>query len=82
MRWAVTVADPLQSLANEFLSASEVKALAATANVDEQARVLTADGIPFRRRGKRILVSRFHTREWLAGRSVAPSRGPNLALVR
>ncbi|RYF48186.1 MAG: hypothetical protein EOO27_35945 [Comamonadaceae bacterium] len=70
-------------LDDELLSPSEVKSLAGdVANLDEQERILTADGIPYRRRGKRILVSRFHTREWLAGRLVTPSRGVNLALVK
>ncbi|WP_431107644.1 DUF4224 domain-containing protein [Variovorax paradoxus] len=69
-------------LSEELLSAGEVKALTGSANPDEQERVLKADGIPFRRRGRRILVSRFHTREWLAGRVVAPSQGVNLALVK
>jgi len=70
------------TLSEELLSPSEVKALTGAANVDEQERVLKADGIPYRRRDKRILVSRFHTREWLAGRVVRPSTGVNLALVK
>lgn len=49
---------------------------------DDQERVLRQDGIPFRRRGKRILVSRFHTREWLSGRTVTPSRGVNFSVVK
>ena len=69
-------------LSEELLSVGEVKALTGCANPDEQERVLKADGIPFRRRGRRILVSRFHTREWLAGRVVTPSHGVNLALVK
>ncbi len=69
-------------LADEFLSAVEVRQLTATANPDQQERVLCQDGIPYRRRGRRILVSRFHTREWLAGRPVAPSRGIDLSLVK
>lgn len=73
------MSDPL---AAELLSPGEVRALTDAANVDEQERVLQKDGIPYRRRGKRILVSRFHTREWLAGRAVTPSRGVNLALVK
>jgi hypothetical protein len=71
-----------QPLTEELLSPSEVKALTGSANLDEQERVLTQDGIPYRRRDRRILVSRFHTREWLAGRTVTPSRGVNLALVK
>ena len=71
-----------QPLTEELLSPSEVRDLTGTSNPDEQERVLTQDGIPYRRRDKRILVSRFHTREWLAGRTVTPSRGVNLALVK
>lgn len=70
------------ALTEELLSSSEIKALTGSANPEEQDRILTEDGIPHRRRGKRILVSRFHTREWLAGRAVTPSRGVNLALVK
>lgn len=72
----------LPPLAEELLTPSEIKALTGTANLEEQDRILTEDGIPHRRRGRRILVSRFHTREWLAGRTVTPSRGVNLSLVQ
>lgn len=70
------------ALSEELLSASEVKSLTGCASPDEQERVLKSEGIPYRRRERRILVSRFHTREWLAGRTVTPSRGVNLALVK
>ena len=70
------------ALSDELLSPTEIKSLTGSASPDEQERVLTADGIPYRRRGKRILVSRFHTREWLAGRTVTPARGVNLELVK
>lgn len=71
-----------QPLSEELLSPAEVHSLTGTTNPDEQERILSQDGIPYRRRDKRILVSRFHTREWLAGRTVTPSRGVNLALVK
>lgn len=71
-----------QVLEEELLRASEVRELTGSANCDEQERILKSDGIPYRRRGKRVLVSRYHTREWLAGRAVTPSRGVNLALVK
>ncbi len=70
------------SLIEELLSPSEIKALTGSASPDAQERFLKAEGIPYRRRDRRILVSRFHTREWLAGRTVTPSRGVNLALVK
>lgn len=67
---------------SEFLSAAEVRDLAGVANVPGQLAQLQAMGVPCRLRGNRILVSRFHTREWLAGRPVAPSRAPKLDLVK
>ncbi len=72
----------MSEITEEWLMPSEVKTLTGVANPDEQEKILERDGIPHRRRGKRILVSRFHTREWLAGRSVTPSRGINLSLVK
>jgi hypothetical protein len=70
------------TLADEFLSAAEIKKLTSEDKAERQALVLAADGIPFKQRGNRLLVSRFHCREWLAGRVVTPSRGVNLALVK
>ncbi|WP_311221373.1 MULTISPECIES: DUF4224 domain-containing protein [unclassified Acidovorax] len=70
-----------EPLATELLQPSELRDLTGTAKIDEQERILTQDGIPYRRRGTRLLVSRFHTREWLAGRVVTPARGVNLAAV-
>ncbi len=68
---------------SEFLSLAEIKALAGGASgVDEQAKVLEAQGMPFRLVGRRLVVSRYHAREWLAGRHVTPTRGPKLELVR
>lgn len=68
---------------SEFLSPAEVKDLAGGAStLMEQLRVLQAEGIPCRLVGKRLVVSRYHAREWLAGRHVTPTRGPKLELVR
>lgn len=64
----------------EFLSAAELRQFGATPA--EQAETMKAQGLPFRQVGRRILVSRYHVREWLAGRVTAPSRGPRLELVR
>ena len=71
-----------ETVASEFLSAEEVRDLAGAANPDAQEKALELLGLPHKRRGRRILVSRFHIREWLSGRAVAPSRAPNLALVK
>jgi len=70
------------TLDSEFLSAAEVRDLTGTANADAQEAELKLQGLPCKRRGNRLLVSRYHCREWLAGRAVAPSRGINLALVK
>ena len=70
-----------EPLSTELLQPAELRDLTGTAKIDEQECILTQDGIPYRRRGNRILVSRFHTREWLAGRVVTPARGVNLAAV-
>lgn len=68
---------------SEFLSPAEVKDLAGgAATLMEQLQVLQAEGIPCRLVGKRLVVSRYHAREWLAGRDVTPTRGPKLELVR
>lgn len=67
---------------DELLSLREVRDLTGVSKPDEQERVLSMDGVPYRRRGERILVSRFHVREWLAGRTVRPSSGVNFALVK
>lgn len=66
---------------DEILTPQEVKRLTDETSPDAQARVLEADGIPFRRRGARLLVSRFIMREWLAGRTVTPSRGVDFSKV-
>jgi hypothetical protein len=68
---------------SELLSPAEVKdAAGGKASVAEQTRVFTELGLPHKVVGKRVLVSRHHLREWLAGRVVAPSRAPKLELVK
>ncbi len=69
-------------LAGEFLSAAEVRDLTGIAHPDGQEAELHRLGLPAKRRGNRMLVSRFHIREWLSGRAVTPSRGPNLDRVK
>ncbi|WP_326538485.1 hypothetical protein [Pseudorhodoferax sp.] len=72
-----------RSIDDEFLRPAEVKELTDGAtDLDEQERILKRDGIPHRRRDKRILVSRFHVREWLAGKVFTPSRGIRWDLVK
>ncbi len=71
-----------EALATEFLSAAEVKDLTGCAKPDDQEAELKRQGLPAKRRGNRVLVSRYHCREWLSGRPVAPSRGINIAGIR
>lgn len=67
----------------ELLTPAEVKAAAGgAARLDDQVRVLREHGLPHKVVGRRVLVSRHHLREWLAGRVVAPSTAPKLGLVR
>lgn len=70
---------------SEFLTQPEVRQLAAGAkDVLTQADRLKAEGIPHRLAagGRVLLVSRYHVREWLAGRVVAPSNKPKMELVK
>jgi len=66
----------------ELLSTAEVRDLAGCSARDAQCLKLAELGVPFRRDGARILVSRFHARQWLAGIEVRPPVGPRLDLVR
>lgn len=68
---------------SELLTLAEVKAAAGgAARIDDQVRILREQGVPHKVVGRRVLVSRYHLREWLAGRVVAPSSAPKLELVR
>lgn len=68
---------------SEFLTPTEVKTLAGDKSArPDQLEALKALGIPHRLVGQRILVSRYHVREWLAGRVVTPARGLRMDLVR
>ena len=60
---------------SEFLAPDELRQMTGARGVEEQARRLEADGVPFRRRGRAILVSRVHVRDWIAGTLVARRGG-------
>lgn len=66
----------------EFLSGDELRDLTDRQHKSAQARALESAGIPFRWLNGRLVVSRHHAREWIAGRSVAPSREPNMGAIR
>lgn len=66
----------------ELLAPIEIRKLAGASKTDEQEAFLKREGIPHKRRGRRILLSRAHVRAWLSGQVVTPSRGVNLGAVR
>jgi hypothetical protein len=61
----------------EFLLAAELQQLTGYCRAAEQEKWLVERNVPHRAEGKRVIVSRFHVREWLAGREVVTSSGPN-----
>lgn len=61
----------------EFLTPAELNALTGYARAAEQEAWLKQHEMPYLRDGKRVVVSRVHVRERLAGRSVLTSSGPN-----
>ena len=67
---------------SEFLSPAELREMTEKARLKAQCARLAELGLPFRLAGRRVLVSRFHVREWLAGRTLTPSRGIDLSAVR
>lgn len=67
---------------SELLSPAEVRDLAGCAAREAQCAKLAELGVPYRRDGARILISREHARQWLAGVEFRPSAGPRLDLVR
>jgi hypothetical protein len=67
----------------EFLTKAEIrKATGGAKTVAEQMRMLKTLGLPHRVVNGLILVSRFHLREWLAGKVVAPSTKPRFDLCK
>lgn len=66
---------------SEFLATSELFGLTGFHRAAEQEAWLTEHSVPHKRDGKRIIVSRFHAREWLAGREIIVSSGPNWAAL-
>jgi hypothetical protein len=67
---------------SEFLSPQEVRQLAGKIDLPRQDEALRLLGIPHRVSGRRMLVSRYHVREWLSGRAVTPSTKPKMELVK
>jgi hypothetical protein len=66
---------------SEFLAGGETHALTGFARAAEQEAWLKGQGIPHKRDGKRVIVSRYHARAWLEGRPVVASTAPNLGAL-
>lgn len=67
---------------SELLRPAEVRDICGgAARLADQVRILEEQRVPHKVVGRRVLVSRHHLREWLAGRIVAAPRAPRLELV-
>lgn len=69
---------------SEFLSRDEIRELTARAHPRAQAAWLKAEGIPHQLRGRRLIVSRAHSRAWLEGQrtSAVSLQEPDLSCVQ
>jgi len=65
----------------EFLVGFELRSLTGKTRVAQQVQWLTAHGIPHRRDGARVIVSRFHVRLWLKGEQSPALVEPNWAAL-
>lgn len=61
----------------EFLDPDELQRLTDYSRAAEQSAWLKERGIPHRREGSRVIVSRVHVRQWLEGRELVVGDGPN-----
>lgn len=67
---------------SEFLDAAELHQLTGYARRKQQAAWLRVEGIPHQIRGRRLIVSRAHSRAWLEGqRSAVSLQEPDLSCV-
>jgi hypothetical protein len=67
---------------SEWLSSAEIGDLSGCRSRDAQAEKLASLGIPFKRDGSRLIVSREIARRWTCGETFRQSAGPRLDLVR
>lgn len=67
---------------SEFLSTTELRDLTGLARIEKQAAWLTFRGIPHKKDGARVIVSRVHVQSWLEGKQVLARVGLNLAAIR
>lgn len=62
---------------DEFMTPPELHRLTNAARSAAQCEWLQDHGVPYKLDGKRVIVSRFHVRAWLEGRTIVSSSGPN-----
>lgn len=67
---------------SEFLDPLALRRLTGYARVKQQAAWLLAEGIPHQVRGRRVVVCRVHSQQWVEGRPPAVSlQEPDLSCV-
>lgn len=66
----------------EYLDSIELHLLTGYTRGTSQASWLKDKGIPHRRDGRRVIVSRIHVQAWLEGRTVVHSGGLNFAGIK
>ena len=71
----------MQGQWSEFLEKAEIRALTGAGRVGAQERWLAANGLPHRRDGARLIVSRHHVRQWLERKHVPQGQGINWAAL-
>lgn len=66
---------------SELYDDEDLKKLTGRHRAREQAAWLRGRGIPHRRESSRIIVLRDHVREWIEGRPIVTSGGPDWAAM-
>lgn len=66
----------------EFLSPDDLYRLTGYARQTKQAQWLKEHGLPHRVDGARVIVAAKHVTNWLEGRTVVSSSGPNWSAVK
>ena len=67
---------------SEFLSITDLHTLTGYARQAKQAAWLKEQGLPHRVDGARVIVAAKHVTNWLEGRTVVSSSGPNWSAVK
>ena len=67
---------------NEYLSNQELSRLTGGCETSHKSNWLKQRCIPHQQDGKRIIVSREHVRDWLAGKVMLTRTGMNLSAIR